>query len=56
MVIYKNKEYTWAIIKDYKPEQVNIYINISVYNSRAGVGVYTILFKVILLKIVASFN
>ena len=56
IVIYKNKEYAEAIIKDYKPGQVNIYINALVYNSRAGVSVYTTLSKVILLKIVASSN
>ena len=56
IVIYKNKEYTQTIIKDYKPGQVNIYINISVCNSRAGVGVYIILSKVMLLKTVISSN
>ena len=56
MVIYKNKEYTWAIIEDYKLGQVDIYINILVCNSRAGVSVYATLFKAMLLKIVVSSN
>ena len=56
MVIYKDKEYAQAIIKDYKPGQVNIYINALVRNSRVGVGIYAILSKATLLKIVASYN
>ena len=56
MVIYKNKEYTWAIIEDYKLGQVDIYINILVRNSRVGVSVYTILSKTMLLKTVAGSN
>ena len=56
MVIYKDEEYTRAIIKDYKLGQVNIYINILVRNSRAGVSVYTTPSKVTLLKTVASSN
>jgi len=56
MVIYKDKEYAQAIIKDYKLGQVNIYINASVHNGRAGIGVYTTPFKVMLLKTVVSSN
>ena len=56
VVIYKDKEYARAIIKDYKLGQVNIYINTSVYNGRARIGVYATLSKVMLLKTVASFN
>jgi len=54
MVIYKDEEYTQAIIKDYKPGQVNIYVNTSVRNSRVGVGIYATPSKVTLLKTVAG--
>ena len=56
IVIYKDKKHTQAIIKDYKPGQVNIYINILIRNSRAEVSVYTTLSKATLLKTVASSN
>jgi len=54
MVIYKDEEYARAIIKDYKLGQVNIYVNILVRNSRAGVGVYATLSKATLLKMVVG--
>jgi len=56
MVIYKDEEYTQAIIKDYKPGQVDIYVNALVHNGRAGIGVYATPSKVMLLKTVASSN
>jgi hypothetical protein len=54
IVIYKDKEYAQAIIKDYKLGQVNIYVNTSVRNSRVGVSVYAMLSKATLLKTVAG--
>jgi hypothetical protein len=56
VVICKDEEYARAIIEDYKPGQVDIYVNALVRNSRAGVGVYATLSKARLSKTVASSN
>ena len=56
VVICKDKEYTRAIIEDYKPGQVDIYVNASVRNGKAGVGVYATPSKATLSKTVASSN
>ena len=44
------------LLKTFKLKQVDIYINVLVYNSRAGVSMYTTPSKVMLLKIMVSFN
>jgi hypothetical protein len=54
VVICKDEEHARAIIEDYKPGQVNIYVNASVRNGRAGVGVYATPSKATLSKTVAS--
>ena len=56
VVICKDEEHARAIIEDYKPGQVDIYIDALVHNSRAGVSVYATPSKVMLLKTVASSN
>lgn len=56
VVIYKDEEHTLAIIEDYKPGQVNIHVNASVRNGRAGVGVYATPSKVMFSKTVVSSN
>jgi len=56
VVIYKDEEHARAIIKDYKPGQVDIYINALVRNGRAGVSVYAMPSKATLLKTVAGFK
>ena len=54
VVIYKDEEHARAITKDYKPGQVDIYVDASVRNGRAGVGVYATPSKATLSKTVAS--
>ena len=54
VVICKDEEHARAIIEDYKPGQVDIYVDASVRNGRAGVGVYATPSKVMLSKTVAS--
>ena len=50
VVIWKDEEHARAIIEDYKPGQVDIYVDASVRNGRAGVGVYAMPSKATLSK------
>ena len=54
VVICKDEEYARAIIEDYKLGQVDIYVDASVRNGRAGVGLYATPSKVTFSKTVAS--
>jgi ribonuclease HI len=40
VVIFEGEEQSRAVIEDYKPGQVDIYVDASVRNGRAGIGVY----------------
>ena len=56
MVICKDDEQAQAIIEDYQPGRVDIYVDASVRNGRAGVGIYATPFNVKVSKTVASSN
>ena len=50
------KEQARAIVEEYKPGQVDIYVDASVRKGRAGIGVYTTPSQVRILKTVASLD
>ena len=54
MVICKDDEQAQAIIEDYQPGRVDIYVDASVRNGRAGVGIYATPSNVKVSKTVAS--
>jgi ribonuclease HI len=54
VVICEDKEQVQDVINDYKPGQVDIYVDGSVRNGRAGIGIYTMPLKVSISKSVAS--
>jgi hypothetical protein len=54
VIIAKDEEQAQTIIKDYKPGQVDLYVDASIQKGRAGIGVYAMPTKERISKIVAS--
>lgn len=54
VLIAEDEEQARAIIQDYKPGQVDIYVDASVRNGKAGIGVYATPSQVRISKTVAS--
>jgi hypothetical protein len=54
VVICKNDEQALAIMKDYQPGQVDIYVDASVRNGRAGISIYATPSNVNVSKTMAS--
>jgi ribonuclease HI len=53
-MIFEDEEQSLAVIEDYKPGQVNIYVDASVRKGRAGIGVYATPSQAHISTIVAS--
>jgi RNA:NAD 2'-phosphotransferase (TPT1/KptA family) len=52
----KDIEQAQEVVKNYKAGQVNIYVDASVCNERAGIEIYTTLLQVHISKTVANSN
>ena len=56
VTILEDKEQAQMVIKDYKPGQVDLYMDASVCKGRAGIGVYAMPSQACISKVVASSN
>ncbi|KAI9759546.1 MAG: hypothetical protein M1840_003258 [Geoglossum simile] len=56
VIICDSKEHASAIIEDYKPGQIDIYVDASVRNGKAGIGIYAMPSKMSTSKLVVSFT
>ena len=56
VTILEDKEQAQMVIKDYKPGQVDLYIDASMCKGRAGIGMYTMPSQAYISKVVASLD
>src|SRR5438552_2808451 len=56
VTILEDKEQAQMVIKDYKPGQVDLYIDASMCKGRAGIGIYTMPSQAYISKVVASLD
>ena len=54
VMILEDKEQARMVIEDYKPGQVDLYVDASVHKGRAGIGMYTMPSQACISKVVVS--
>ena len=54
VTILKDEEQAQMVIEDYKPGQVDLYVDASVHKGKAGISMYAMLSQVCISKVVAS--